>query len=169
MKTSKIRKMVCSLLLLASVSLVPSVFAEDQAGDFQVGLDAYNRGDLPGALASFRKAADAGSAEAQVWLGYILDRSEENEEAVRMYRAAAEQGNVDGIAGLAEMYAKGEGVEEDQQQALMLFRKAGEAGHGQSIRVLIAAYANGGLGVTQDTTELAYWKAKESALDAENN
>lgn len=169
MKTNNIRNISYCLVLVASMCLSPPVLAEDQVDDFQVGLDAYNRGDLPGALASFRKAADAGSAEAQVWLGYILDQSEDNEGAVRMYRAAAEQGNVDGIAGLAEMYAKGEGVEEDHEQALMLFRKAGEAGHAGSIRVLIAAYANGGLGVTQDTTELAYWKAKESALDAENN
>lgn len=169
MKTSDVRRIACLSVLLGTLSLMPPVFAENQADDFQVGLDAFNRGDLPGALASFRKAADAGSAEAQVWLGYILDQSEENEEAARMYRAAAEQGNVDGIAGLAEMYAKGEGVEKDNEQALVLFRQAGEAGHAGSIRVLVAAYANGGLGVTQDTTELAYWKAKESALDAENN
>ena len=169
MKTNKIRNISYCLVLVASMCLSPPVLAEDQVDDFQVGLDAYNRGDLPGALASFRKAADAGSAEAQVWLGYILDQSEDNEGAVRMYRAAAEQGNIDGIAGLAEMYAKGEGVEKDNEQALMLFRKAGEAGHAQSIRVLIAAYANGGLGVTQDTAELAYWKAKESALGADDN
>lgn len=169
MNMTRFRKVVYQLILIAAVSAVMPVFAEEQPDEFQVGLDAYNRGDLPGALTSFRKAADAGSAEAQVWLGYILDQSEENEEAARMYRAAADQGNVEGIAGLAEMYAKGEGVEKDNEQALNLFRKAGEAGHPKSIRVLIAAYANGGLGVTQDTAELAYWKGKESALDADNN
>ena len=169
MKTKLIRRMSCLTLIAAALSIVPPVLAQDAAEEFEVGLNAYNRGDLPGALTSFRKAADSGSAEAQVWLGYLFDQSENNEESVRWYRAAAEQGNVDGIAGLAEMYAKGEGVEKDQEQALMLFRKAGEAGHAGSIRVLVAVYANGGLGVTQDTTELAYWKAKESALDADNN
>jgi len=169
MKFTKIRTVACLVLLASSLSMAPFVTADEQTDDLQAGLDSYNRGDLPGALTSFRKAADSGSAEAQVWLGYILDQSEDNEAAVRYYRAAAEQGNIDGIAGLAEMYAKGDGVEKDQERALNLFKKAGEAGHAGSIRVLIAAYANGGLGVTQDTTELAYWKAKESALDADNN
>lgn len=148
---------------------LPTAMAEDPTDDFQVGLDAYNRGDLPGALSSFRKAAEAGSAEAQVWLGYILDQSEDNEEAVRMYRAAAEQGNIEGVAGLAEMYAKGEGVEKDHEQALILFKQAAEAGHAGSIRVLVAAYEKGGLGVEKSDTELAYWKAKESALNAGDN
>jgi TPR repeat protein len=167
MKT--MRKLMCLAFMLATMAMVPTLAQEQQADDFQVGLDAYNRGDLPGALTSFRASAAAGSAEAQVWLGYILDQSEDNEAAAEYYRAAAEQGNIDGIAGLAEMYAKGEGVEMNNEQALILFKKAGEAGHAGSIRVLIAAYANGGLGVTQDTTELAYWKAKESALNAEDD
>ncbi len=162
-------RIACLIVLGASVSTPPIALAEEQADDFQVGLDAYNAGDLPGALTSFRKAAESGSAEAQAWLGYILDQSEDNDEAARMYRAAAEQGNIAGIAGLAEMYAKGEGVEKDHEQALMLFTKAGEAGHAQSIRVLVAAYEKGGLGVGKDAAELAYWKAKESALNAGDN
>ena len=169
MKMTMDRQIKCLVLVAVLISAAPAMSAEEQFDDYQAGLDAYNVGDLPGALKSFRKAAEGGSAEAQVWLGYILDQSEANEESVRWYRAAAEQGNVDGIAGLAEMYAKGEGVEKDPGQALILFKKAGEAGHAGSIRVLIAAYANGGLGVTQDTTELAYWKAKESALNAEDD
>ncbi len=159
----------CQVILVGSLSVAATALAEESADDYQVGLDAYNRGDLPGALSSFRKAAEAGSAEAQAWLGYILDQSEENDEAARMYRAAAEQGNIDGVAGLAEMYAKGEGVEKDHDQALMLFKKAAEAGHAGSIRVLVAAYEKGGLGVGKDDAELAYWKAKESALNAGDN
>jgi len=169
MRMKLIRRMLCLTLIAAALSIVPPVLAQDASEDFEVGLDAYNQGDLPGALTSFRKAADSGSAAAQVWLGYILDRSEDNEEAAGYYRAAAEQGNIDGIAGLAEMYAKGEGVEQDKEQALVLFTRAGEAGHAGSIRVLVAAYGKGGLGVEKNETELAYWKAKESALDADNN
>lgn len=139
--------------------------AEPVASDpFEVGMSAYNRGDLPTALTSFKKAAEAGSDEAQVWLAYLLDYSEQNEEAVRWYRAAAEQGNIDGLAGLAEMYAKGEGVEQDFDRARELYRQAGEAGHAGSIRVLIAAYGSGGLGVAQDAEQLEYWKARQAAL-----
>lgn len=169
MNMNMMQRIACLIVVGASMGTLPTAMAEDPTDDFQVGLDAYNRGDLPGALSSFRKAAEAGSAEAQVWLGYILDQSEDNEEAVRMYRAAAEQGNIEGVAGLAEMYAKGEGVEKDHEQALILFKQAAEAGHAGSIRVLVAAYEKGGLGVEKSDTELAYWKAKESALNAGDN
>jgi TPR repeat protein len=173
MKMTSIRRFAYLTTLLATTSLVSPVLAqadpdaeEPQAevDDFQTGLDAYNRGDLPGAMTSFRVAAEAGSEEAQVWLGYILDQSENNEEAVRWYRAAADQGNIDGIVGLAEMYAKGEGVDRDLDKARALFEKAAEAGHAGSIRVLVAAYENGGLGIEADATELAYWKSREAAL-----
>jgi TPR repeat protein len=135
------------------------------ADDLKAGLDAYNAGDLPGSMTYFRKAADAGSAEAQAWLGYILDQSEDNAEAVEYYRAAAEQGNVEGIAGLAEMYAKGEGVDKDLAEAHRYFTKAGELGHDRSMRVLIKAYEKGGLGVEPDPAQAAYWKSRLAELD----
>ena len=136
-----------------------------EASDVQAGLDAYNAGDLPGAMVFFRRAADAGSAEAQAWLGYILDQAEDNDAAVAYYRASAEQGNVEGIAGLAEMYAKGEGVEKDFSEALRYFTKASELGHDRSMRVLIKAYETGGLGVGPDPAQAAYWKTRLADLD----
>jgi len=178
MKMTSIRRFACLASLLMTISLVPPVLAQgdqvaeeqqEEVDDFQTGLDAFNRGDLPGAMTSFRVAAEAGSDEAQVWLGYILDQSEENEESVRWYRAAADQGNIDGIAGLAEMYAKGEGVDKDLDQARALFEKAAEAGHAGSIRVLVAAYEKGGLGIEADATQMAYWKSREAALTSSDN
>lgn len=161
------------VIIAMALSLVPPLLVaaeESNAPDlYQTGLDAYNAGDLPDAMSNWRAAAEGGSAEAQAWLGYILDQSENNEEAVGYYRAAAEQGNVEGIAGLAEMYAKGEGVEKDFAEALKYFKRAGELGHGRSIQVLIFAFKDGGLGVEPDAAELAYWRAKEAALDTDDN
>ena len=109
--------------LLASLCLCvsPGLWASDPDASLARGIEAFNRGDLIGAMSAFEEAAEAGSAEAQVRLGYILDQAEENEAAVRWYRAAADQGNRDGLAGLAEMYSKGEGVELDEARALSLF------------------------------------------------
>lgn len=156
-----------TVMMSALLALAPIAAAEDEGvatDPFDVGMAAYNRGDLTGALASFEEAAEAGSDEAQVWMGYLLDYSEQNEESVRWYRAAAAQGNLDGVAGLAEMHAKGEGVEQNFDKALELYRQAGESGHAASIRVLIAAYANGGLGLDQDVEQIAYWKARQAEL-----
>jgi TPR repeat protein len=159
----------CVGVVLALMSLAPLTIAQEEtqapaettaADDFQVGMDAYNRGDLPAAMQSFRKAAEAGSADAQAWMGLILDYSENDEEAVAYYRASAEQGHVDGIAGLAEMYAKGDGVAKDLDEARNLFAKAAEKGHTRSIRALIAAYEKGGLGVEPDAERAAYWNAR---------
>jgi TPR repeat protein len=144
----------------------PQASAEgsDEVDHYQAGVEAFNRFDLPGAMEHWRVAADAGDSRAQARLGYIFDQSENNDEAVAYYRASAEQGNVDGISGLAEMYLKGEGVEQHSAEALALFRKAGEGGHLQSIVVLIMAYEKGSMGVDPDDAEVAYWQAKKDAI-----
>ena len=164
MKSRVLRAKLQVLLAVSVLGMSLSVLADDAADDLQAGIDAFNRGDLPGAMTLYEKAAEEGSAEAQVRLAYLLDYSEDNEEAFHWYGAAADQGYPDGIAGLAGMYAKGEGVAEDPQQARELYEKAGEAGHAASIRVLISAYEKGGLDVEKDATQAAYWRDKQASL-----
>ena len=121
------------------------------------GRDAHNKGDLIGAMAAYREAAAGGSAEAQVWLAWFLDHAVENEEAVSWYSAAAEQGDAGGIAGLAEMYAKGEGVERDPLRARQLFEQAAEAGHVRSMTVIAAAWEKGEMGLPRDEARAGDW------------
>lgn len=160
-----------ALAILAASVLGLSLpgLADQAADDLQAGIDAFNRGDLPGAMALYEKAAEAGSPEAQVRLAYLLDYAEDNEMAVHWYRAAADQDYPDGIGGLAEMYAKGEGVPKDLAKARELFEKAGEAGHAPSIRVLITTYEQGGLDVDKDESKLAYWKEQQASLNMSEN
>ncbi|HEY5641887.1 MAG TPA: tetratricopeptide repeat protein [Woeseiaceae bacterium] len=143
--------------------------AQDGADDLQAGIEAFNRGDLPGAMTLYEVAAESGLPEAQVRLAFLLDYAEENDKAVHWYRAAADQGYTDGIAGLAGMYAKGEGVDQDFTRARELYEKAGEAGHAGSIRVLITAYDKGGLDVDKDATQAAYWRGKQASLKDSGN
>lgn len=157
-----------SLLLLAGTG--SGVARADVAVEtYEKALATYNRGDLPGALPLFRQAADAGSADAQAWLGYLLDLAEENAEAVRWYRAAAEQGHKEGLAGLADMYAKGEGVEKDMAEARSLYEKAADAGQDRAARVLAYAYEDGGLDVEPDAGKAAYWKSRAEELSRNQN
>jgi TPR repeat protein len=169
MKTRSIRTLFRAALIASVIGAGSFSVADEAADDLQAGIDAFNRGDLPGAMTLYEKAAEAGSPEAQVRLAYLLDYAEDNENAFYWYRAAADQDYPDGIAGLAEMYAKGEGVAQDQEKARMLFEKAGEAGHAGSIRVLINAYEKGGLDVEKDATRAAYWKDKQAALGSNGN
>ena len=128
--------------------------------DVQAGIDAYDRGDLMAALSHYGKAAEAGSALAQARLGWIHDLSEDNAAAVKWYRASADQGHRDGQYGLGEMYAKGEGVEENPDEAVLWFTRAAENGHAQAQRVLISAYKNGLLGLTTDLDKAAMLQSK---------
>jgi len=153
-------------VIASLVGVVSLGLAADADDTLQAGIDAFNQGDLPGAMALFEEAAEAGSPEAQVRLGFLLDHAEDNETAVAWYRAAAEQGYPAGAAGLAEMYAKGDGVSRDPAKARELFEQAGEAGHLPSIRVLIAAYDNGGLDVERDAAKLVYWQEKLASSES---
>jgi len=146
-------------MLVAAALAAAGTAAEAQTTDefLAAGREAHNKGDLIGAMAAYREAAAGGSAEAQVWLAWFLDHAEENDEAVSWYRAAAEQGDAGGMAGLAEMYAKGEGVERDPARARELFEQAAEAGHVTSMIVLAAAWENGGLGLTADDSRAGEW------------
>jgi len=137
--------------------------------DLRAGIDAFNQGDVVAAMALYRVAADAGLAEAQVRLAYILDYSEDDVGAVTWYRAAAEQGNADGQIGLGEMYAKGEGTERDLEKAVEYIELAAESGHQRAIRVLSQAYENGGLGLQADPERAAYWKKRLATEGPEND
>jgi hypothetical protein len=68
------------------------------AAAFHEGRNQIEAGDMEAGTASVRIAAEAGMHEAQIFLGRLYDRPEEDggnfKEAVRWKRAAAEQGDV---------------------------------------------------------------------------
>lgn len=169
MKSKVLRAQLQALLAVYVLGVSLPIQADDAADDLQAGIAAFNRGDLPGAMTLYEVAAESGLPEAQVRLAFLLDYAEENDKAVHWYRAAADQGYTDGIAGLAGMYAKGEGVDQDFTRARELYEKAGEAGHAGSIRVLITAYDKGGLDVDKDATQAAYWRGKQASLKDSGN
>ena len=123
----------------------------------QAGLDAWQAGDMICALNNYHVAAEAGVALAQAKLGYIYDQSNDDEKAVRWYSEAAAQQHPDGEFGLGEMYAKGEGVEQDLDVAVEMFMRAAVGGHAQARRVLANAYEHGALGREVSAAEALRW------------
>ena len=160
------KNLICNtlipLLLTVMLGMCMPVMADDTTveADVQAGIDAYDRGDLMAAIGHYGKAAEAGSALAQARLAWIQDLSEQNEAAVKWYRASADQGHPDGQYGLGEMYAKGEGVEENPDEAILWFTRAAKNGHAQAQRVLISAYENGLLGLTADPAKATMLQSK---------
>jgi hypothetical protein len=156
------RRLVAGAALFAACAL--------QAGpaeDIQQADALLRGGDLPGAMALLRRAADANHPLAMARLGDLLRAAEFEAEAVVLYRKAADRGEPAGEVGLGRAYADGAGVAKDPARALELYRSAGEKGYGPAFDQLARAYLTGSLGVTADP-ELArsYRQKAEAATKA---
>lgn len=138
----------------------------DATEDYDLGYRQFYDGDMAGAMASLRKAAGAGHLKAMVLLAEILDSSEFDEEAIALYRKAAEQGDPDGMFGLGAMTAAGEGLKEkNPAEGLRWVRKAAELGQRQAIIFMAQSYLKTELGLTEadrNTPEALRW-VKEAA------
>jgi uncharacterized protein len=82
--------------------------------------------------------AELGMAAAQNNLALMYDNGEgvpENDaEAVKWYRKAADQGLVEAQFNLGNMYESGEGVPENDAEAVKWYRKAADQGLARSVR-----------------------------------
>lgn len=125
------------------------------ADDYQRGLQAYQRGDVVAAMSALGGAAKAGHAPSQSLLAFILDRADFIEDAARLYRDAAAQDDLEGLAGLANLHLTGRGVVKDEKLALQHFSKAAELGHAASIETLANAYLKRQLGLDPDGRDAA--------------
>ncbi len=74
-------------------------------------------------------------------------------------KKAAELGDVDAQAMLGVMYARGDGVPEDDTEAVRWYRKAAEQGDARAQAMLGVKYSSGE-GVTQDNAEAVRWYRK---------
>ena len=80
-------------------------------------------------------------------------------------RAIAESGEADAQVTLGLIYARGEGVPQDDAEAITWFRKAAVQGNAYALHNIGSSYANG-RGVPQDDVEAVAWfrKAAEQGL-----
>ncbi len=152
---------VLSALLCFTVAAAQG--ATPQA-DLDRAEESLRNGDLPTALGLIQGAAESGYAPAQARLGEILDKAEDDKQAVAWYRKAAEQGNAAGMFGLGVEYLTGEGIKKDLQQAYVWILRAAEKDYLMAMDTLAGAYRNGGLGQEIDFNKANYWAAKADAL-----
>jgi TPR repeat protein len=86
-------------------------------------------------------------------------------EAVRWYRLAAEQGNMNAQFNLGAKYDNGEGVPQNYAEAVKWYRLAAEQGNFVAQNQLGIMYANGN-GVPQNYVEAYKWSALAAAKNA---
>lgn len=159
-------------LLLTSalvLSLAAPFAAAGPQEDTEQAEKEFARGNLVMSMSLWKKAAEAGYAPAQARYGDILDKAEEDVEAVAWFRKAAAQGNAAGEYGLGEMYAKGEGVKQDIQQAHDYIERAAAKGHLPAMLAMREMYKNATLGMTADPVKAAEWDAKVKEVIAREN
>ncbi|RIX49711.1 MAG: sel1 repeat family protein [Rhodocyclales bacterium GT-UBC] len=166
-KWSRIRSSLGAAFWLGSFLLLAANQASaGPAEEYEAGLKSFQVGDIVGAMNPLRSAANAGHAKAQVLLAEILDRSEFDEDAVALYRKAAEQGDADGMFGLGTMIVAGEGVDKkDVPAGRAWIQKAADLGHQQATRVIAQAYLKGELGFSEAecTSPIALHWVKQAA------
>ena len=143
---------------LVAVFLV--VLAAPAWGDYQAGLEAYERGDYATALREWRPLAEQGNAPAQNSLGVMYGEGrgvpQFYAEAVRWYRLAVEQDYAPAQDNLGLMYANGQGVPQDYAEAVRWFRKAAGQGGAVAQYNLSVMYRDGD-GVPQDYVQAHIW------------
>ncbi|MCU1298045.1 MAG: Sel1 domain protein repeat-containing protein [Acidobacteriaceae bacterium] len=96
--------------------------------------------------------ADANDSEAQLALGTAYEDGngvpQSDKEAVKWYRAAAEQGNAKAQNRLGLMFRSGLGVDQDKTEAVNWYRKAARQKNATAMFNLGTAYYNGdGIGI----------------------
>jgi len=125
---------------------------------------AFDKSDIVSAMSYYRKAAEAGYGPAMSRLAYLLDKSEEDEEAVTWLKKAVQLGEAEGQFELARMYAYGEGIKQNKKAAFDLFTQSANQQYAPAIRqyapairVLALAYENGDLGLRADYELAQQW------------
>lgn len=147
-------------LLVTTLLAVPGFALAGPEEDYQAGLKAFNEDDQVVAMEMLGKASEAGHAQAMVLLGDLLDRAERNEDAVKWYRAAANQGDLEGMINLALMYANGEGIAKDDGQAMAWLEKAAEKGSPRAMLIISNSYRGGDMGNSINYDKSFEWLVK---------
>lgn len=155
-------RVLLAVTLCAGI-LAPKAFA-GPAEDTALAEKEFARGNLVVAMDLWRRAAQQGYAPAQVWLGDILDKAEEDVEAAEWYRKAADQGSAAGEFGLGQMYLKGEGVKKDFELARSAILRAAEKDYLPAVMLMMESYRSGVMGLPADQIKADEWEAKVRAL-----
>ncbi len=136
------------------------IYRDDDCGNANVPKHLRNNEK---AIYYGRKGALLGHAAIANEMGSIYyDVEKDMNEAVKFYRMAAEQGNINAQNNLASCYYHGHGIPQDYEKTFEWYRKAAEQGHVDAQNNLGACYQNG-YGVEQDYEKALFWWDKAAA------
>jgi TPR repeat protein len=129
--------------------------------------------DMPKSVEYYRKGAEAGDADCQTAMGMIYQAGEripggvaaDPVEATKWYRMAADQNHGEAIYHLANMNARGMGIEKNEKEAVRWYRKGAELGNADCIWAVGRCYLRG-IGVEVDSvTAYALFSASLDGIE----
>ncbi|HSO06795.1 MAG TPA: sel1 repeat family protein [Pelomicrobium sp.] len=126
------------------------------------------------AVRYYRMAAAQGYAEGQYGLAGMLAAGQgakvDAPEALRLLRAASEQGHPGATVALAQAYIAGllglDARQRNSAEAAAVLKRAADAGYRPAVTELVRAYREGAYGLAPDPAEAARWDARAKALAA---
>jgi TPR repeat protein len=128
------------------------------------------------AAGMFRRAADAGDAEGEFYLGSMYSNGEgvkkDEAEALRLLKSAADKGHQQALRVVAAAYADGMlGIGEagrQSQDALSWIRRSADQEDSRALRTLAEAYRSGRFGLGTDAKMADELLAKANKIDRIN-
>jgi hypothetical protein len=102
-----------------------------------------------GTVTELQRAAEAGDPRAEILMGYARQAGAggfdaDPAEAMRWYRAAADQGDARGLTAVGSLYMMGAGVKRSSAEALVWFRKGADQGSAGAQNNIALVYLMGG-------------------------
>ena len=149
---------IIAVFVMAILTSTKGLSSEKQYDRGKLYLDSENYTET---VTWWTKTEKAGDAEAQFINGCHTDEQSltQDDEEVKKYRQAAEQGDADAQYNLGFCYEHGQGVTKNRSEAMKWYRKAAEQGHAYAQSRLGFCYKYG-RGVTQNYTEAVKWWRK---------
>ena len=158
-------------LLFASCVLAGLLFA----ADFELGKQAFEKGDYATALKEWQPLAEEGLPFAAYNVGLLYAKGQgvkaDPVQAAKWYRIAAEKGIPEAQYNLGVLYSTGTGLAKDETEASKWFAKAAEKGDANAANSIGTLY-DSGEGSLHNLTEAEKWYrkgAEEGNSDAQFN
>ena len=115
-----------------ALAILLTAACSENAGSYEDGVAAYQRGNFAMALEIWIPLAERGDADAQNHLGMMHENGhgvpKDDAEAAKWYRKAADQGTAEAQYNLGSMYENGWGVTQDHAEAMKWWRRSAEQG-----------------------------------------
>ena len=136
-KNCNVTRVLVPAIMMGAISLPANVL---KAGEYELGLAAFNKGQYTQAFQLIKTSAERGEAKSQFILSTMYRRGlgveTDQYRGFDWCKMAAEEGHLEAQFQLGLMYLEGEGISEDETEAQNWLWSAADRGYPQASEVL---------------------------------